>query len=1254
MNRNWKKLLSLLLVLTMLVGMMPAVFAADEEPEAEPEEQTDVLPAEEPADEEPEDPDEPAAGEEPVTPEEPETPEAPAESDPSVAPEDPADPTDPADPGAIEDPEEPEVPEESEEGAEAEEEPVEEEEEPAELPCGFPGMGEGYELSEEELAAKLAMADLPAIVAAMTPGVDYVAGELLFLTGSADYAQQVADAYNAELLYCDELFGRIRLREATVLQAVECAADPEIPLPAVEPNYLTSSGTVPAESVSSDDFAVQGERMDREMWGYTEPWIVDPSDSRHYQYHHDILGDYEAWGAAMGTGITVAVVSYNYGAMASALIADGVDGVDGLGVAPNATVKLFTPEKHSAEKYVIQLENVYADTSCRIVLVDGELYVRSSALYEVIDKLLSDGRVVIAPMGTNGSNYRCWPAAYDGVIAVGASTPDGNRAAFSNYGDWCDISAPGVAPSGNPYHYSGTSYSAALVAGAAALYAQVYGIPALAGFEAAMKSAAVKGGIGAGILNTARLFGEAPGVPTYWGVSSTIWDDTYDIPCVSMDGILYFMADGKGENIDFVYTLDGKTPAMKDGRVAVGKRLAPSDGVMLSSEDLEFGKVYTLNIIAVNGLGIPGKVGSQKFKVVESAMDVVLNITSPSMLTGELWLSAGGSYTLKAEVISSHPVSGSVVWSIDEQINEAGFKQSIGAKIDPKTGKLTTKAGMAGELIVSASYKAYDDTLIQTVKVNVQKTAKIKKLTTDVSAVTLDAGSYSMPFTVTATDEDGFNITDYPTTKFCWTSSNENVVVPADPLYEGNQPDLHAVGKGVATVKGTAMDGSGKSVSIKVTVRQPVIGVDLFFKDPDQAVLAPGGTVQLTAKIYPDDADNKDISWELNHMGMPGVTLKNGVLKMKKGSSVPSNYVKVTARSKDNPTMYFELKVDVCSPAESISVKPFDSSDLPFPGSDGYDKSGNLNMITLFSCDLPTTGNNEAELSLDMSYLAGGISYSTFKMSSDKPGIANVSGGKILAGEPGNCKVTLCTADGLVSHVIKVKVIRPVSGFSIRSAAPGGTNTVAYGKRIKLQASPLSAFGKPSDAKLQWKVVAIYDGSGINITSTAKKDVTIKNGTVTVEKTAAASDVRRIQVRVEPANYAVGYPCLFEDFFVYVTDPISSISITYYGSSFTGLELTDLYEFDAGCEVTLNGGTLYCPSGSNALITLTSSNPGLLNVFPAQEGGTGGSKYALFLEAYPEKLPAFKPKTVKITVTANDGSGKTASFNVTVQNTSNG
>ena len=78
MTQNWKKLLSLLLVLTMLVGMMPAVFAAEEEPAAAPEQAEEIL-TEEPA--EPEIPAEPETPEEPTEPAEPEAPAPAAEEE---------------------------------------------------------------------------------------------------------------------------------------------------------------------------------------------------------------------------------------------------------------------------------------------------------------------------------------------------------------------------------------------------------------------------------------------------------------------------------------------------------------------------------------------------------------------------------------------------------------------------------------------------------------------------------------------------------------------------------------------------------------------------------------------------------------------------------------------------------------------------------------------------------------------------------------------------------------------------------------------------------------------------------------------------------------------------------------------------------------------------------------------------------------------------------------------------------------------
>lgn len=89
---------------------------------------------------------------------------------------------------------------------------------------------------------------------------------------------------------------------------------------------------------------------------------------------------------------------------------------------------------------------------------------------------LYGGPVIVAAAGNQGNETRHYPAAesVSGLMAVSASTRGNMLAAFSSFGSWVKVVAPGEqilssVPGGGTGVWSGTSMAAPLTAGVAAL-----------------------------------------------------------------------------------------------------------------------------------------------------------------------------------------------------------------------------------------------------------------------------------------------------------------------------------------------------------------------------------------------------------------------------------------------------------------------------------------------------------------------------------------------------------------------------------------------------------------------------------------------------------------------------------------------------------------------------------------------------------------------------------------------------------------
>ena len=137
--------------------------------------------------------------------------------------------------------------------------------------------------------------------------------------------------------------------------------------------------------------------------------------------------------------------------------------------------------------------------------------------------------------------------------------------------------------------------------------------------------------------------------------------------------------------------------------------------------------------------------------------------------------------------------------------------------------------------------------------------------------------------------------------KLKWPTSNSKVAVV------NSQGKIIAKGRGNATIKVMALDGSNKYATVKVTVKQPVTSVKLNKKS---AILKVKGkakqkTVTLKATVYPKNANNKSVSWKSSNSKIATVNRKGKVTAKKRGTCY------ITATAKDGSKKSAKCKIVV-------------------------------------------------------------------------------------------------------------------------------------------------------------------------------------------------------------------------------------------------------------------------------------------------------------------------------------------------------
>lgn len=197
------------------------------------------------------------------------------------------------------------------------------------------------------------------------------------------------------------------------------------------------------------------------------------------------------------------------------------------GVAPASDILSIriTDDSGSSDSFTLAEGIMQAvDAGAKVINVSMGSYGDSGLVERAVRYAQENGSVIVASSGNSGLETIAYPAAYQGVVAVGAVEAKGEHLDFSNSGQNLGIAAPGYAVNAawgteQLTSFSGTSASAPFISGAIAAAMTEKNLSATQAAELVLGNANDAGypgndaAYGAGILDLGRIMNSGtPGI----------------------------------------------------------------------------------------------------------------------------------------------------------------------------------------------------------------------------------------------------------------------------------------------------------------------------------------------------------------------------------------------------------------------------------------------------------------------------------------------------------------------------------------------------------------------------------------------------------------------------------------------------------------------------------------------------------------------------------------------------------------------